>query len=135
MRRLSSSLDLPMVFVLKRSACAGVQADKSLSRSPVLSDQTNDLSAASGVAKPAKASAGDLDDAFATLVCASTLSTTTVVVPAATMAIAPTTAAVLSLVHAISFNVVFMRVKVEAVTTVPLTAATVTEVASPIGAA
>src|SRR2546421_12129203 len=99
MRRLSSSLDLPMVFALKRSACAGVQADKSLSRSPVLSDQTNDSSAASGVAKPAKASADDLDDAFATLVCA--LSTTTVAVPAATVAIAPTTTAILSLVHAI----------------------------------
>src|SRR5439155_1595979 len=59
----------------------------------------------------------------------------TVAVPAAMIAIAPTTAAVLSFVHAISFSVDLMRVKVEAVTVVPLTAATVTEVASPIGAA
>ena len=59
----------------------------------------------------------------------------TVTVPAAMIAIAPTTTAVFSFVQAISFRVVSMSVKVEVATVVPLTAASVTDVASPIGAA
>jgi hypothetical protein len=59
----------------------------------------------------------------------------TVAVPAASSATAPTTIAVLSFVHAISFNVVSMRVTVEVATVAPLTAAPVTAVASPTGAA
>ena len=50
------------------------------------------------------------------------------------LGIGPATA-VLSFVQAINFSVVLIRIKVEVVTAVPLTAATVTEVASPIGAA
>ena len=42
---------------------------------------------------------------------------------------------VFSFVHAISFSVVFRRVKIEGVRSVPLTAATVTDAVSPIGAA
>ena len=59
----------------------------------------------------------------------------TVAVPTARSATTPTTTAVLSFVHAITFNVVSIRVKVEVVTAVPFTAATVAEAASPTGAA
>src|SRR5436190_17796668 len=126
--RLISSSDFPAIRFLNRSICSEVQPAWNFLKSPMLPAQSIDSIAASGVAYPAKVN-GDV------LAAAVERGIVTVAVPAAMIAIAPTTTAVFIFVHAISFNVVSRRVKVEVVTVVPLTAASVTDVASPIGAA
>ena len=57
-----------------------------------------------------------------------------VVTPQKSTAMAPIVM-VFSFVHAISFSVVLRRARIEGVMSVPLMAATVTDAASPIGAA